>query len=181
MVALNRFNQDTVAEIALLRDKMSLQGVKVILAEHWAKGGEGAEELAREVVRMAQPDSTMKFVYEDADPLWEKMRKVATSIYGAADINASRRVRALIEGLQEAGYGHYPVCVAKTQSSFSTDASLRGAPKGHIVTIRAVRLCAGAEFIVMICDDIMTMPGLPKEPCATRIDIDETGRVVGLF
>ena len=180
VVALNRFNQDTVAEIALLRDKMSLQGVKVILAEHWAKGGEGAEELAREVVRMAQPDSTMKFVYEDADPLWEKMRKVATSIYGAADINASRRVRALIESLQEAGYGHYPVCVAKTQSSFSTDASLRGAPKGHTVTIREVRLCAGAEFIVMLCDDIMTMPGLPKEPCTVRIDIDDDGRVIGL-
>ncbi len=180
VVALNRFNQDTEAEIALLRDKMSLQGVKVILAEHWARGGEGAEELAREVVRMAQPDSTMKFVYEDADTLWEKMRKVATRIYGAADISASRRVRALIAGLQDAGYGHYPVCVAKTQSSFSTDASLRGAPKGHIVTIREARLCAGAEFVVMLCDDIMTMPGLPKAPCAMRIDIDDDGRVTGL-
>ncbi|HEY7987032.1 MAG TPA: formate--tetrahydrofolate ligase, partial [Methylophilaceae bacterium] len=180
VVALNRFNQDTEAEIKLLSDKMSLQGVKVILAEHWARGGEGAKELAQEVVRMAEPASTMKFVYEDTDPLWEKMRKVATKIYGAADINASRRVRALIEGLQEAGYGHYPVCVAKTQSSFSTDASLRGAPTGHIVTIREVRLCAGAEFIVMLCDDIMTMPGLPKEPCTVRIDIDDDGRVTGL-
>jgi formate--tetrahydrofolate ligase len=129
---------------------------------------------------MAEPASTMKFVYDDADPLWEKMRKVATRIYGAADINASRRVRALIEGLQDAGYGHYPVCVAKTQSSFSTDASLRGAPTGHIVTIREVRLCAGAEFVVMLCDDIMTMPGLPKEPCTVRIDIDDEGRVTGL-
>jgi formate--tetrahydrofolate ligase len=180
VVALNRFNQDTEAEIKLLSDKMSLQGVKVILAEHWARGGEGAKELAQEVVRMAEPASTMKFVYEDTDPLWGKMRKVATKIYGAADINASRRVRALIEGLQEAGYGHYPVCVAKTQSSFSTDASLRGAPTGHIVTIREVRLCAGAEFIVMLCDDIMTMPGLPKEPCTVRIDIDDDGRVTGL-
>jgi formate--tetrahydrofolate ligase len=180
VVALNRFNQDTEAEIKLLRDKMSLQDVKVILAEHWANGGAGAEELAREVVRMAEPASTMKFVYDDADPLWEKMRKVATRIYGAADINASRRVRALIEGLQDAGYGHYPVCVAKTQSSFSTDASLRGAPTGHIVTIREVRLCAGAEFVVMLCDDIMTMPGLPKEPCTVRIDIDDEGRVTGL-
>jgi formate--tetrahydrofolate ligase len=180
VVAINRFTQDSEAEIQLLRDKMSVQGVRVILAEHWAQGGAGAEDLAREVVRMAQPDSSMKFVYEDADPLWEKMRKVATRIYGAADINASRRVRALIEGLQEAGYGHYPICVAKTQSSFSTDASLRGAPKGHIVTIREVRLCAGAEFVVMLCDDIMTMPGLPKEPCTARIDIDDEGRVIGL-
>jgi formate--tetrahydrofolate ligase len=180
VVAINRFTQDTEAEIQLLRDKMAVQGVKVVLAEHWAQGGAGAEVLAREVVRMAQPDSSMKFVYEDADPLWEKMRKVATRIYGAADINASRRVRALIEGLQDAGYGHYPICVAKTQSSFSTDASLRGAPKGHIVTIREVRLCAGAEFVVMLCDDIMTMPGLPKEPCTARIDIDDDGIVRGL-
>jgi formate--tetrahydrofolate ligase len=180
VVALNRFVQDTDAEIGLLRERIAVLGVKVVLAEHWAEGGAGAEELAREVVRMAQADSTMKFVYEDQDPLWEKMRKVATQIYGAADINASRRVRALIDGLQEAGYGHYPICVAKTQYSFSTDASLRGAPKDHIVTIREVRLCAGAEFVVMLCDDIMTMPGLPAEPCASKIDIDDDGRVTGL-
>lgn len=180
VVALNRFTQDTEAEIQLLREKISVQGVKVVLAQHWAEGGAGAEDLAREVVHMTQTDSTMKFVYEDDDPLWEKLRKVATRIYGAADINASRRVRALIDGLQDAGYGHYPICVAKTQSSFSTDASLRGAPQGHTVTIREVRLCAGAEFVVMLCDDIMTMPGLPAEPCATRMDIDDNGRVTGL-
>jgi formate--tetrahydrofolate ligase len=180
VVALNRFVQDTEAEISLLREKLAVPGVKVVLAQHWAEGGAGAEDLAREVVRMTQMDTTMKFVYEDDDPLWEKMRKVATRIYGAADINASRRVRALIDGLQDAGYGHYPICVAKTQSSFSTDASLRGAPKGHIVTIREVRLCAGAEFVVLLCDDIMSMPGLPAEPCAERIDIDDNGRVTGL-
>ncbi|HZV99175.1 MAG TPA: formate--tetrahydrofolate ligase, partial [Methylophilaceae bacterium] len=114
-------------------------------------------------------------------PLWEKMRKVATRIYGAAEISAPRHVRVQIDRLQAEGYGHFPICVAKTQSSFSTDASIRGAPRGHTIIIRAVRLSAGAEFIVMICDDIMTMPGLPKVPCATHIDIDEQGRVIGLF
>ena len=182
VVALNRFNNDTEAEIELVRSRMAAQSVNVILAEHWARGGVGATELAHEVVRLADADTNaMTFVYEDADPLWEKMRKVATKIYGASDINASRLIRAQIERLQADGYGYYPICVAKTQYSFSTDASLRGAPSGHTVTIREVRLCAGAEFIVMICDDIMTMPGLPKSPCAMRIDIDEQGRVVGLY
>ena len=125
--------------------------------------------------------SRMKYVYEDEDPLWEKLRKVATRIYSAADISAPRHVRVQIDRLQAEGYGHFPICVAKTQSSFSTDASIRGAPRGHTIIIRAVRLSAGAEFIVMICDDIMTMPGLPKVPCATRIDIDDSGRVTGLF
>jgi formate--tetrahydrofolate ligase len=123
----------------------------------------------------------MKFVYEDEDPLWEKMRKVATRIYGAADITTSRRIRAAIDKLQADGYGHYPICVAKTQYSFTTDASVRGSPRGHIVAIREIRLCAGAEFIVMICDDIMTMPGLPVEPSAIQIDVDDDGRVSGLF
>lgn len=182
VVAINRFNQDTEAEITLVKDTMAKQGVNVVLAEHWAKGGAGAAELAHEVVKLAENKaSSVKFVYDDADSLWEKMRKLATKVYGAADIHAPRRVKVLIEQLEADGYGHYPICVAKTQYSFSTDAAVRGAPSGHIVTIRAVRLSAGAEFIVMICDDIMTMPGLPKEPCAVRIDIDETGKVVGLF
>ncbi len=182
VVSINRFTQDSAAEIALVRQHMATQGVKVVVAEHWARGGAGAEDLAQEVVRLAEANgNSMKYVYEDEDPLWEKMRKVATRIYGAADINASRRLRALIDKLQAEGYGHYPICVAKTQSSFTTDASIRGAPQGHTVIIREVRLSAGAEFVVMICDDIMTMPGLPKEPCATRIDIDDDGRVVGLF
>ena len=113
--------------------------------------------------------------------LWEKMRKIATQIYGAATIRAPRHVMARIEALQAAGYGHFPVCVAKTQYSFATDASLRGAPSGHEIMVREVRLSAGAEFVVMICDDIMTMPGLPKLPCATRIDVDASGRITGLF
>jgi formate--tetrahydrofolate ligase len=183
VVAINRFAQDTDAEIEMLRSRMEAYGVRVVLAEHWAKGGAGAEALAREVLQLVETGTAqMRFVYEDADLLWEKMRKLATKIYGAADINASRRIRQQIEKLQEDGYGHYPICVAKTQYSFSTDASLRGSPPvGHIVTVREVRLAAGAEFIVMICDDIMTMPGLPKEPCAMHIDIDDDGRISGLF
>lgn len=182
VVSINRFTQDTAAEIELVRQHMIAQGVKVVVAEHWAKGGAGAEDLAQEVVRLVETNgNSMKYVYEDEDPLWEKMRKVATKIYGAADVSTSRRLRVLIDKLQAEGYGHYPICVAKTQSSFTTDASIRGAPRGHTVIIREVRLSAGAEFVVMICDDIMTMPGLPKEPCATRIDIDDEGRVVGLF
>ncbi len=122
-----------------------------------------------------------RFTYEDSDTLWDKMKAIATKIYGAADISADAKIRAQISKLQQDGYGHYPVCVAKTQMSFSTDPALKGAPSGHIVNIREVRLAAGAEFVVMICGDIMTMPGLPKEPAALRIDIDENGNVVGLF
>ena len=183
VVAINRFEQDTDAEIELLCSRMAAYGIRVVLAEHWAQGGAGAEGLAREVLQLIDADNgDMRFVYDDADPLWEKLRKLATKIYGAADINASRRIRAQIDKLQADGYGHYPICVAKTQYSFSTDASLRGAPlAGHIVTIREVRLAAGAEFVVMICDDIMTMPGLPKSPCAMRIDIDDAGKISGLF
>jgi formate--tetrahydrofolate ligase len=121
------------------------------------------------------------FVYEESMPLWDKMKAIATKIYGASDITADSKVRQQIKQLQETGYGHYPVCVAKTQYSFSTDPSLKGAPSGHVVNIREVRLAAGAEFVVMVCGDIMTMPGLPKVPSADHIDIDESGKVVGLF
>lgn len=182
VVCINRFIHDTGAEFSLVQQRMAAKGIPVVLGEHWAKGGAGARDLAREVVRLAESNgSAMRYVYDDADPLWEKMRKVATRIYGAADISAPRHVRVLIDRLQAEGYGHYPICVAKTQSSFSTDASIRGAPQGHTIIIRSVRLSAGAEFVVMICDDIMTMPGLPRVPCATRIDIDDQGRVTGLF
>jgi formate--tetrahydrofolate ligase len=119
-------------------------------------------------------------VYEESLPLWEKMHAIATKIYGAADIIADTKVRNQIKQLQSDGYGHYPVCVAKTQYSFSTDPLLRGAPSGHVVNVRDVRLAAGAEFVVMICGDVMTMPGLPKEPAALKIDLID-GKVVGLF
>jgi len=144
-------------------------------------GGAGAETLARELLRLCDTPSRMRFVYEDADPLWEKMKAIATRVYGAADISASADVRARIDKLQRDGYGHYPVCVAKTQVSFSTDPRLRGAPSGHVVDVRDVRLAAGAQFVVMICGDVMTMPGLPKVPAAHAIDVDAHGRIVGLF
>lgn len=182
VVALNRFDHDTAAELALLTERMARRGVEVVLAEHWAKGGAGAEKLAKSVLSLVESaQAQMRYVYADADSLWEKLGKVARNIYGAVEVHAPRRVRAMIDKLQADGYGHYPVCIAKTQYSFSTDASQRGLPHEHILTVRAVRLCAGAEFVVMICDDIMTMPGLPKEPCATRIDIDGEGRVTGLY
>jgi len=181
VVSINRFTFDTEAEIALVTDRMKALGANVVLAEHWAKGGAGAENLAHEVVRLAEGKSAPTFVYDDSDSLWDKMKKVATKIYGAADISAPAKVKAQIQAWQDAGYGSYPICVAKTQSSFSTDATVRGAPSGHMVNIREVRLAAGAQFIVMICGDIMTMPGLPKVPSAEKIDIDDDGKVVGLF
>ena len=181
VVSINRFTFDTDAEIRLVTERMKALDVNVVLAEHWAKGGAGAEALAHEVVRLAERGDTMKFVYDDKDSLWDKMKKVATKIYGAADISAPAKIKQQLKAWEEAGYGDYPICVAKTQSSFSSDATLRGAPSGHMVNIREVRLAAGAQFIVMICGDIMTMPGLPKVPSAEKIDIDENGKVVGLF
>ena len=149
-------------------------------ARHWAEGGAGAAALAHEVVRLCDTPSTLRFAYEDSEPLWEKVRLVATRTYGAADVQATAAVRSQIQRLQDSGYGHYPVCIAKTQYSFSTDPKLRGAPSGHTVEVREVRLAAGAEFVVMVCGDIMTMPGLPKVPSAERIDLDAQGRIVGL-
>ena len=181
VVSINRFTFDTDAEIRLVTERMKALDVNVVLAEHWAKGGAGAEALAHEVVRLAERGDPVKFVYDDQDSLWDKMKKVATKIYGAADISAPAKIKQQLKAWEEAGYGHYPICVAKTQSSFSSDATMRGAPSGHMVNIREVRLAAGAQFIVMICGDIMTMPGLPKIPSAEKIDIDENGKVVGLF
>ncbi|HEY2678532.1 MAG TPA: formate--tetrahydrofolate ligase [Steroidobacteraceae bacterium] len=183
VVAVNHFTFDTEAEFKLLQAKLSHLKVPVISARHWAEGGAGAEAVARAVVELAERPAAaeFRFVYDDALPLWDKMKAIATKIYGAADISADNKVRTQIKQLQDAGYGHYPVCVAKTQYSFSTDAQLRGAPSGHTVNIREVRLAAGAEFVVMVCGDIMTMPGLPKVPSSDHIDIDGQGRVIGLF
>ena len=181
VVSINRFTADTKAEMDLLTDRIGKLGARVVVATHWADGGKGAAELAKIVVDLCEQKSSPTFVYEDADPLWEKMKKIATRVYGASEITAETKVRNRIKELQEGGYGHYPVCVAKTQSSFSTDASVRGAPSGHVVNVREVRLAAGAEFIVMICGDIMTMPGLPKVPSAEKIDLTDDGKVIGLF
>ncbi|MDP3221973.1 MAG: formate--tetrahydrofolate ligase, partial [Rubrivivax sp.] len=180
VVGINHFGADTEAEHALLRDKIGARGVPVVTARHWAEGGRGAVDLAQEVVQLADLPSRFRFVYEDTLSLWDKMRAVAQDIYGAADISAPADVRLRIQQLQDEGYGHYPVCVAKTQYSFSTDPKQRGAPSGHTVNVREVRLAAGAEFVVMVCGDIMTMPGLPKVPSSERIDLDEQGQVVGL-
>jgi len=181
LVAINHRSEDTDAEVKVLIERAGSRGAKVILARHYAEGGKGAVAVAEEVVKMAQLPSTFKFVYEESEPLWQKMKSIATKIYGASDITADAKVRKQIKDLQDGGYGNYPVCVAKTQYSFSTDPKLRGAPSGHIVTIREVRLNAGAEFVVMICGDIMTMPGLPKVPSSVNIDVDESGKIVGLF
>jgi formate--tetrahydrofolate ligase len=181
VVSVNRFTADTQAEMDLLTKHVAKLGVKVVVATHWADGGAGAADLAKIVVDLCNEKSSPTFVYEDSDPLWEKMKKVATKVYGAADITADTKVRNRIKELQEGGYGHYPVCVAKTQSSFSTDPNLRGAPSGHVVNVREVRLAAGAEFVVMVCGDIMTMPGLPKVPSAEKIDLTDDGKVIGLF
>ena len=180
VVAINHFDSDTEAEHAMLRDRIGALGVAVHSARHWAEGGAGASSLAHEVVRLCATPSSLRFAYEDAEPLWHKVRLVATRTYGAADVQASAAVRAQIQRLQDAGYGHFPVCIAKTQYSFSTQPQLRGAPSGHVVEVREVRLAAGAEFVVMVCGDIMTMPGLPRVPSAERIDLDEHGRIVGL-
>ncbi len=182
VVSINRFTFDTDAEIELLKKKMAHHEAPVILATHWADGGAGAVDVANAVVDLiGKAKSNFKFVYEDALPLWDKIKAVATKIYGAADVTADAKVRNQIKKLQEDGYGQYPVCVAKTQYSFSTDPQLRGAPSGHILNIREVRLAAGAEFVVMVCGDVMTMPGLPKVPSAEKIDLDDNGKVVGLF
>jgi formate--tetrahydrofolate ligase len=180
VVSINRFTADTKAELELLDSRMRKLGVAVVLATHWGDGGKGAADLARTVVDLCEKPSKPTFVYEDADPLWEKIRKIAQKVYRAADVSADAKVRGQIKKLQDDGYGHYPVCVAKTQYSFSADASLRAAPAGHVVNVREVRLAAGAEFVVMICGDIMTMPGLPKVPSANKIDLVD-GKVVGLF
>jgi formate--tetrahydrofolate ligase len=180
-VAINRRAEDSEREIQLLIDRIAPHSVRVISATHFAEGGAGALDLAREVVRLCEHPNGFRYVYPDEAPLWDKMKAIATKVYHATDITADSKVRAQIRQLQESGYGRYPVCVAKTQYSFSTDPKLRGAPAHHVVNVREVRLAAGAEFVIMICGDIMTMPGLPKVPAAYNIDVDAHGRITGLF
>ena len=180
VVSINHMTSDTEAEVALLRKKVEALGVKIVLARHWAEGGAGATELAETVVELCNTPNQMNFVYPTEATLWEKVNAVAKNIYGASEVTADAKVRAKIAELQESGYGHFPICIAKTQYSFSTDAALRGAPSGHSLNIREIRLSAGAEFVVMVCGEIMTMPGLPKIPSSEKIDFVD-GKVVGLF
>lgn len=183
IVAINNFTTDTPAEHELIgRYCRETLGVEAVICRHWAEGGAGTEELAHKVVALAEGgQADFAPLYPDAMPLWDKLETIAREIYGAAGLSADAKVRARFAELEAAGHGDLPVCVAKTQYSFSADPALRGAPSGHIVPVRELRLSAGAGFVVAICGDIMTMPGLPRLPAAERIHIDAAGRIEGLF
>tara|TARA_B100000676_G_scaffold109570_1_gene109519 strand:+ start:3542 stop:5221 length:1680 start_codon:yes stop_codon:yes gene_type:complete len=181
VVAVNRFATDTDAEVRAVETVAEQAGVPVVECSHWSDGGAGAEALAHKLVELTSTDSQFAPLYGDEMPLWDKVRTIATSIYGADEIIADQRVRNQFRRLERLGYGHFPICMAKTQYSFSTDPKLRGAPSKHTVALREVRLAAGAEFIVVITGDIMTMPGLPREPAAKSINVDEAGQIQGLF
>ncbi len=179
VVGINRFGSDTDAELELVQELVEKAGATAVVATHFADGGAGAIKLAEAVVEACENPTEMTFTYADDLSLWDKMVTVTSRVYGASEVTATAAVKARIQELQDSGYGGFPVCVAKTQYSFSTDASLRGAPSGHAVNIREVRLSAGAEFVVMVCGDVMTMPGLPKVPASAHIDLVD-GKVVGL-
>jgi len=187
IVAINAFSADTETEQDWLREACRDRlDVEAVVCRHWAEGSKGAEALARAVVDLASRPARrqgdgFRMLYPDGMSLWDKVRTVATEIYGASDIIADKKIRDRFRELQAEGFGELPVCIAKTQYSFSTDPDLRGAPSGHVVPIREVRLAAGAGFIVVICGDIMTMPGLPRSPAAERIHIDAAGQTEGLF
>jgi formate--tetrahydrofolate ligase len=181
-VAINHYVTDTAAEHQAIRDFCARYNVECTIASHWEHGGEGAVDLARAVVDLVDnSESQFRPLYMDEKPLWDKVRTIARSIYGAEDIQADEKVRRQFAELQEGGFGHYPICMAKTQYSFSADPLLLGAPAGHDVPIREIRLATGAEFLVVICGSIMTMPGLPRVPAAENIDVAPDGRISGLF
>jgi len=181
VVAINRFSADTDAEMDALKQACAELGVEVVGCTHWADGGAGTEQLAHKVVELADKESSFRHLYADELPLWDKVRTIAQTLYGAQGIIADKKVRDQFADLQKAGYGHYPVCIAKTQYSFSTDPNLKGAPSNHVVPIREIRLSSGAEFLVVICGEIMTMPGLPRIPAANHMKVNEKGQVEGLF
>jgi len=180
VVSVNRFDSDTPAEIDAVRERMAALGVPVVLATHWSDGGSGAMDLARVVVDLCEQPMRPSLVYPDDIGLLDKAIAVVTSVYGGSEVTADSKVRQQLRELADAGYGDLPICIAKTQYSFSTDPGLRGAPSRHSVNIREVRLCAGAQFIVLVCGDIMTMPGLPRHPSSERIDVVD-GQITGLF
>jgi formyltetrahydrofolate synthetase len=182
LVAINRFTHDSDGEIQLLEDLCRDAGVRVAVADHWVRGGEGAVALAEAVCGMIETSaSSFQVLYPDKMPLWSKARMIAQTIYRADDIIADKAVRNRIKELQDGGYGHFPICMAKTQYSFSSDPNLKNAPDNFVLPIREVRLAGGAEFVILICGDIMTMPGLPRTPSANSIYIDDAGRIEGLF
>ena len=180
VVAINKFTSDTPAEIELILQRMKKLNVKTILSSHWSDGGKGAVDLAKTVIELCEnSNQKMQYVYEENDTLIEKINKIAKKIYRANEVTMDDNVKAQIANLQKNGYGHFPICVAKTQSSFSIDPKLRGAPSNHSIAIREIRLSAGAEFVVIICGSIMTMPGLPKVPSAEKINY-VNGKIIGL-
>jgi formate--tetrahydrofolate ligase len=182
IVSVNRFSADTEAEHAKLKELCAAIGVEAVIADHWANGGEGAADLARAVVKTVEKgEAKFHFLYPDEMPLRDKVKTIAQKIYRARDIACDAAVESRLAELQKNGFGHFPVCVAKTQYSFSTDPNLKGAPTDHVIAVREVRLSAGAEFVVVICGDLMTMPGLPRVPSANTIDLTEDGRIIGLF
>ena len=182
VVAINRFSHDTDAEVAMVKEgKCSDLGVDIVECNHWLHGGKGAIELANSVVELCNKDSNFSFLYPDEMPLWDKIKTIATKMYGAESIMADKAVRKEIEKLQNNGFGHLPICMAKTPASLSTDPKLKGRPMGFDVPIRDVRLSAGAGFVVVLTGDVITMPGLPKKPAAEDIDIDGNGLIEGLF
>jgi formate--tetrahydrofolate ligase len=182
IVSLNRFSTDTDAEFALPKELCDKLGVECVVADHWALGSEGAVDLAKSVMKTIETTpSKFKPLYPDDMSLWEKTRTIAKEIYGASDITADKSVRDRFAELEKEGFGKFPICVAKTQYSFTTSPDTKGAPSGFTIPIREVRLSAGAEFVVVICGDIMTMPGLPKVPAANNIQLAPDGRITGLF
>ena len=182
VISINRFSADTEAEIALVKEGAKKLGVEALMADHWAMGSAGAADVARAVVKVVESGkSHLKLLYPDDLPLVEKIRVIAREIYRAKDIAIDKPVRDQLASFEQMGYGKLPVCIAKTQYSFSTNPDLKGAPVDHIIPVREVRLSAGAEFVVAICGEIMTMPGLPKVPAADAIDISPEGKIVGLF
>ena len=181
IVAVNKFSADTAAEMDLVLGKCAELGVDAIECDHWALGSAGTRELAETVVRIADGGgAAFAPLYPDSMPLIDKIRTVAQTLYGAADIAADDKITRQIADLED-DFGHFPVCMAKTQYSFSADPALKGAPTGHVLPVREVRLSGGAEFLVAVCGDLMTMPGLPRVPAANAIGVDESGGIVGLF
>jgi formate--tetrahydrofolate ligase len=182
VVSINRFSADTDAEIALVKEKCKALGVEALMADHWAMGGAGAADVAKAVVKVIdEGKSKLKFLYPDEMPLFEKIETIAREIYRAKNVSADKSVKDQLKTWEEMGYGKLPICVAKTQYSFSTNPDAKGAPADHTINVREVRLSAGAEFVVAICGEIMTMPGLPKVPAADSIDVNAQGQIVGLF
>ncbi|MDA0237624.1 MAG: formate--tetrahydrofolate ligase [Proteobacteria bacterium] len=182
VVSINHFTHDSDAEIALLQKRCDVLGVSAVVSKHWAEGGKGARALALKVVDIIENEKAeLRFAYEDEDSLEQKIESIAKKIYGAAEVKFDTKAKTRLAELEQEGHGALPVCIAKTQYSFSSDPSLKGAPTGHTLTVREIRLSAGAGFVVVVCGDIMTMPGLPKVPAASRIDLNAGGKVVGLF